>query len=1024
MAGNASPRRLIQTLIFGAYTVDKDVIEQDLDRRDEESRAERAGNGTAGSRRPSAYLDCMEQMINTVFTHEKHLLTDQEWSVFSKFASLSYDTRYVISRLVLRKPNQWLAVLSPGIQKYKGEIGETGLQVAIEHLCRPLDDLLKDEDTKVDVLVKQEDEREVIDLTLDSDDEDVQPTTPIPLPQINALADPSASPTAETVDSVMNALFEADADELKVDYLCESEEHMSQEEILNRLTVDQLKLLLKRFKCTPKNPTPTMISSLLHQTTTQSVLGFLSTKSPKGKGKVSDDHLRQMRLPFAVKKFDHNWKGKSQNQEARLKEMSMQMLGKCVRVNYNFYRLVRRLHIINFRSTEHPTSLLLPALLTRFNKRVYPEYSHARNGAIWATREDLLKYEQALALEARIDELLEAIDADTRAKAKTPTPSKRDRFITLVPPAAGGSSATPLKTPVSASTARRTTTSGGVTHKMEVDEGEIYEVSDTPTIQKAKILKEIYEKWIKTLWEGAVMAKQEQSMERTPALERFEPGYVYTRVANKTANAYGSLKEYQAEFDTIQALLSQRFWRRGKRGKWYKRRALIQTDYLSKDPNVPKVKDRNILVQAYDGLLEALNDEDTGLVWRPNLVSRIRKLEKVLKIPEPVEVQDKLRKAESITIKAARVPAVQLDGNGRPVKGKENTPPAPGETISSHFSPIVKKPDVPEFTKPKPKTGKSSWKGRDGEIVNVETRALEYYEDQGFKGFHSETRILTTLFALLFWDVIFTDIPGAFETAYQSAPLDMAEDSFYHARKDLIDARLRDIKSGKAREILEKHDEKYREKNVWCIGVRWDMCERCDLVEIVECLGGPSLATICRLFCEDYAGRNSGVPDLIVWNAEKRLCKFVEVKGPGDRPQENQKLWFDTLLGASAAVEVCLVVDEKEDDKPSTTRKRKRETPATSSTQKSKKIVKDIESEDEGELDYDQLEQEESDDHKLPALLSKHRRTEAPEGYVEKLSLPFPSKATPLRPPASTPVRRVNRVQVLTTNPIPIAGSC
>ena len=52
---------------------------------------------------------------------------------------------------------------------------------------------------------------------------------------------------------------------------------------------------------------------------------------------------------------------------------------------------------------------------------------------------------------------------------------------------------------------------------------------------------------------------------------------------------------------------------------------------------------------------------------------------------------------------------------------------------------------------------------------------------------------------------------------------------------------------------------------------------------------------ICRLFCEDYAGRSSGVPDLIVWNPDEHLCKFVEVKGPGDRPQENQKVCLHSL---------------------------------------------------------------------------------------------------------------------------------
>ena len=46
--------------------------------------------------------------------------------------------------------------------------------------------------------------------------------------------------------------------------------------------------------------------------------------------------------------------------------------------------------------------------------------------------------------------------------------------------------------------------------------------------------------------------------------------------------------------------------------------------------------------------------------------------------------------------------------------------------------------------------------------------------------------------------------------------------------------------------------------------------------------------------CEDYAARTSGVPDLIVWrdseDPAEREAKFVEVKGPGDSLQENQKV--------------------------------------------------------------------------------------------------------------------------------------
>ena len=42
--------------------------------------------------------------------------------------------------------------------------------------------------------------------------------------------------------------------------------------------------------------------------------------------------------------------------------------------------------------------------------------------------------------------------------------------------------------------------------------------------------------------------------------------------------------------------------------------------------------------------------------------------------------------------------------------------------------------------------------------------------------------------------------------------------------------------------------------------------------------------------CEDYSSRTGGVPDLIVWNEAEQTAKFVEVKGPGDSLQENQKV--------------------------------------------------------------------------------------------------------------------------------------
>jgi Fanconi-associated nuclease 1 len=99
---------------------------------------------------------------------------------------------------------------------------------------------------------------------------------------------------------------------------------------------------------------------------------------------------------------------------------------------------------------------------------------------------------------------------------------------------------------------------------------------------------------------------------------------------------------------------------------------------------------------------------------------------------------------------------------------------------------------------------------------------------------HSEGSIVSTLFSLLFWDILFATIPGAFETPYQTAPLDLWEDSFYWLREDLIKARVQELESGRAAEILKAVDERERSKNTWCVGVQWTNFSQEDLLEVIE----------------------------------------------------------------------------------------------------------------------------------------------------------------------------------------------
>lgn len=99
--------------------------------------------------------------------------------------------------------------------------------------------------------------------------------------------------------------------------------------------------------------------------------------------------------------------------------------------------------------------------------------------------------------------------------------------------------------------------------------------------------------------------------------------------------------------------------------------------------------------------------------------------------------------------------------------------------------------------------------------------------------FHSESSILTTLFGLLFWPILYMDIPGAFETPYQLAPLDLGDDSFYRSRQADIEERLqRMTNTNAAITMLREIDQVERDRGTLAIGVNWAY-ERQDLEEII-----------------------------------------------------------------------------------------------------------------------------------------------------------------------------------------------
>ncbi|KZT02315.1 uncharacterized protein LAESUDRAFT_706344 [Laetiporus sulphureus 93-53] len=952
----------------------------------------------------SMYVTLFEDMLKTVFAHEAHLFSQEELGCFMKYSVLPYGERYLLVRLCLRKPGKWHR-LSDLEKRYKRELG-VELPDVVQRLCKRFDTSSNQDPVNVEVKLEQDiesfsinrrgsstasvtssvkvkvEEREIIDLTLDDEKH-----RPAPHPST------SREHNFNSIDPINKSEYPSFADD---------EAHASLRELLECLIREELILVAKQLGLKASGNQDDLIETMLSSSSVQATLPF-AISSFHAKAKQRADSLMQTKLPFLSQK----------RQIHRLREMVTRQLGKCLRINENVMNLFRRVNMVYFRSTEHTPSLMVPSILLRSKKRAYASYQHRRTTDIWLSREALLAYEEALELEAQVDALFQggAPASSWRARSaatKTPKPDPQ-RFRTPITPSKKRLPSTP--------STRHSVCSKIEDESIELGMNLLGKLDDkSPRVRNARAVKEIWE-GVYPRWQD-MLRVQDELPAREGGLERFECGHILTRIVCKASTALGILKEHELELEVLEALLAQRRWRRGRRGRWHERRALILMQYCGKS--------REAYERALEAVTEALLDDDTHIVYRPKLERRLTTLEKWLKVSEADRhtCEAKLNKAEEVSLSGVRVhhrtSNMVLDRFGRPVGKRRALQPSQAtggslkqaalpQSWTQHVSFAEEKADADNANA----QGKTIWKGRGNEEVSVETLALQYYEEQGYKGFHCEGRIVTTLFGLLFWDIIFANIPGTFETPYHSSPLDIAEDTFLFARQQLIERRLDELKEGQARQVLERVYDQHAEAQTLCVGVRWGLFDKQDLLEITECIGGDALAMICRLLCEDYAGRCGGVPDLCIWNAEHGECKFVEVKSPNDRAQENQKVWMDVLRRAGVPVELCHVYEQGTDD-PLVKKKGKGKGKATTKNmsdlgqpkrkrEESNSEEQLVESEDETEVDYSQLDihpSQEGAGTQAESVLHETSRVQAGKKVVNRVEIVITSS------PAGSPIKK------------------
>lgn len=192
---------------------------------------------------------------------------------------------------------------------------------------------------------------------------------------------------------------------------------------------------------------------------------------------------------------------------------------------------------------------------------------------------------------------------------------------------------------------------------------------------------------------------------------------------------------------------------------------------------------------------------------------------------------------------------------------------------------------------------------------SVERAVVQTLSEPQAPVLYVENTLLTGLFGLLCWPAIFAPLPGAFFHPFHNGPADVYRDDFVARRRDAFDACLAHLADGSYREVILAT---WRQKaGLASPFVHWAIVDE-PLVELaLSCISAEHLRLCFERLLDDLKANRAGLPDLIQFlpsapEGEPRY-RMIEVKGPGDRLQDNQRRWLTFFHRHAMPVAVCYV---------------------------------------------------------------------------------------------------------------------
>lgn len=171
----------------------------------------------------------------------------------------------------------------------------------------------------------------------------------------------------------------------------------------------------------------------------------------------------------------------------------------------------------------------------------------------------------------------------------------------------------------------------------------------------------------------------------------------------------------------------------------------------------------------------------------------------------------------------------------------------------------------------------------------VEFAARSFYSRFG-SCYYTENALVSSVLGLFIWDIIFHPVRGVFFNPFQSAPSDFYEPEFRIQRADLLAARFAELDNSLqfCARVMHGYSEHRGKANPL---VRWGRLSEELLSLALQFVPAEHWKVLFTRLLQDPRENTTGFPDLVLFR-EDGGYEFIEIKGPGDTLQQNQRRWM------------------------------------------------------------------------------------------------------------------------------------